>query len=430
MKVIYFILFYAFSFSLLAQAELEKVRLMFPEPNEDIPVDIWKGQLDDVHAVEFYLGERDDEIKGYYRLVSSGNEFLLEGEKSDKGFTLSEYTTDGTNVGLLFTDDKVVHEKDKSILVRWFNTSQNDLVEINLTAAFFSDYPETAFKPIVKKYSNYSTSEKETYMLELINDGDLIVHHTKGTITNRIKVESTKIQPLVFSLESQNNPIIFEETSDKLRRRTEKGFDFFNLENSLEFRKISYASHDFLCDVDYLVSSNVDFNTWVYDLVKEKRSLVKKEISVTGQDQEDMAGTHFYHKWYGWCAIDYLGDNVISGRMVFIQSWNNLIEEVPFTYDLNQNELITLLDEFKNGFNIEDYVEKYIVSELNKQRLKNPLDFKGVEASDFKYFTLNENNLLISTKYNQEVGFNTLEIPFTELKGLVKRNSILKTIMR
>ena len=83
MKQIFGIFFcIVFCCSLNGQNELDRVRKMFSKPNAYVPVQIWKGHLYESHPVEFFIGERNGEVFGYYRIISSGSDFILEGEGS------------------------------------------------------------------------------------------------------------------------------------------------------------------------------------------------------------------------------------------------------------------------------------------------------------------------------------------------------------
>ena len=416
-----------------AQSELDRVRDMFPEPNEGIEVSIWKGQLQNAHPVEFFLGQKEKEVLGYYRLISSGEEFLLEGEISETGLSLTEYNTNGDELGFFMSSKIPIYDPGMELHFKWYDLDKTDVLDYKLQAARYSDFPPLAFRPQVKRYCNYMNNDNHCLLIELIDEKRVLFLDNRSEEANKEEILIHKLDPLSFSVRENGKEVLYERISDKLRRNRDNHFTYFTLENELEIKRISYASSEILRDVEYpYLKGNQEFNDFIGNIIEKhkqsSRADVKKNIAEIGNHPSK---NHYKYKWQGWTIIDYLGNSLISGRMIFFNMSNGSIkkEVVVFNYDLGDKENIKIENTFKNDFNLDSYLEKFVRAELIKVKPTNTHSSE-LKIEDFKYLTFAENQILISTDYDWTYGETTFKIPHSELQSLIKRNSILKTLMR
>lgn len=416
--------------NLLAQAELEKVRDMFSKPNAYIDVEIWKGYMENAHPVEFYLARRNQEIKGYYRIISSGDEFAVEGEINANKAIISEYDSENNELGIFHIDSFINFELGEKILLKWFNVNRDDIIEFDLTASRFSDYPDGLFHPEVVKYSRYEDKTREHILIEQLNSKEIILHISKNLKEETHRLTVNSLSPLDFKYTSEGKEYIYEEINEKLRKRVDGQIFFYNRENSLEIQPLTYASTHFLCNVEYPEANNPAFNKWISTMIQKRRNATRKDVNQRVKAIENPADGHFYYKWNSWTEIDYLSDNIISGRMVFIRSWQDTMETFSFHYDLQEEEPFDILNEFKGDFNMKDYLNKFIQSELTKYHKQNRTDKYDLKLQDYTELAITDNYLIVSTKFHWLYGYHKMKIPYSELEGLLKRNSILKPVMK
>ena len=431
MKLFHSILFIFFLFNLSAQAELDRVRAMFAEPNSGILVEIWKGHLEDTHPVEFYLGRKDGEVMGYYRIISSGDEYTLEGEMSGDAASLSEYDDENTDVGILLIQEFHSYKLGEEIDVKWYNLAKNDMLEFQLEAVRFSDYPPSLFNPEVKKFSRYENDVKENVLIEQLNKEEIALHivSEEKEASFRLKVKS--IAPIDFELSEGEELDRYNEINGKLRKMHAGVITFFDLENELKIKPETFAAANYMINVEYPITNNEEFNKWITDEIDARKIKNVQEIkTLTIDSQEQAAEDHFRYRWTSWTEIDYLSDNIVAGRIVFMKSWENKLETFSFLYDLQENESVDLLKEFKKDFNMRSYLDKFIRSELVKNKQENSMNQFDIKLEDYTELSISDNSLIISTKFNWRYGYHKLRIPFSELEGLLKRNSILKPVMR
>lgn len=433
MKPIFGIFFcIVFCCSVNGQNELDRVRKMFSKPNAYVPVQIWKGHLYESHPVEFFIGERNGEVFGYYRIISSGSDFILEGEKHGNRYYLTEYNKDHLAIGKLVSSDLSEFKIGNKMDFDWTNIDKTDKLYIHLEACLYSDFPKSIVKTETTKYSRSSRNQLEFYMIEKINEDEVIVHYNNEEAQeSHHRTPIIQNNPLNFSIDISGEKAEFDVLNNKLRRRYKNEFQYYEIENVANYKKIAFAADHFLADVDYFVTGNKFYDNWIEDYMEKSKSEARKEVkSLVQEAKSNDRVSHYKYKWEGWMEIDYFGAAFVSGRIVFLKSWEDELEVIPFNFDFSEGELFTIESQFKRDFELNDYLEKYIYAEMEKLKLSNTFHDPNLKKEDFKYYTLSDNNLIISNTFNHQYGYQKFKIPYSELKGLVKRNSVLKTLMQ
>ncbi len=418
-----------------AQAEYLEVRDMFSKPNAFIPVQVWKGLMFESQPVEFFIGERDGEVNGYYRLISSGEKFFLEGEVVNDDYVLSEHNNENEIVGSFILSDFREAEADASRIASWYNLDHSDVLPFKLKLGSYSDYPPSVCKPFVKKFSGFNRigkdSKHENYLIEILNEQQILVHYGNQTETWKQRVDAKDVKPLRFEIQIGKKQFVFEEIGRKLKRSLGDGMSYFALENEVTFRKIAYADDHFIYDVDFPVLNDQNFNTWIEEIVEARKQSTRKIVNEAVKLQElSPAEMHFKYKWLGWTEIDLLTDEIVSGRIVFSNSWSNGQEVIPFTYNLTDGESIAILDEFKKGFNAQDYLNNMVQQEIDSWKGIGKEMNPTLNVDDFVNLTVSDYHLIVSNDFDRIYGYEQIEIPLTEFRGSFKRSSILKNLRR
>lgn len=418
-----------------AQAEYLEVRDMFSKPNAFIPVQVWKGLMFESQPVEFFIAEREGEVHGYYRLISSGEKFLLEGEVVNNDYLLSEHNSKNDIVGSFILSDFRETEADASRIASWYNLDHSDVLPFQLKLGSYSDYPPSVFKPFVKKFSGLNRIEKdskhENYLIEVLNERETLVHYGSQTETWKQSVDAKAVKPLRFELQIGEKQLIFEEIGKSLKRSMGDEVSYFTFENEVTFRKIAYADDYFIYDVDFPVLKDRNFNTWIEEIVETRKQNTRKIVNEAAKrDELSPAEMHFKYKWLGWTEIDLLTDEIVSGRIVFSNSWSNEQEVIPFTYNLTDGESIVILDEFKKDFKVQVYLDKLIQQEIDSWKgIGKEMD-PALNVGDFVNLTVSDYHLIVSNDFDRTYGYEQIQIPLTELKGSLKRSSRLKNLRR
>ncbi len=416
MRLLFISYFLLLSFPFWAQAEYQKVREMFDVPHTNIEMHVFKGHLDHVHPVEFFIGKRNENVKGYYRLVSSGDVFFLEGEWENAKLILSESDENDQQIGTLVSsnfnfDENVNYE------LQWQSMDNTDVLDISLLKTHYSSYSPLAFKSSISKYCDYQTDD--CFTVEVFEENKAEIVFLAYAKREFISLVSQK--PFIFYT---SDSLKYEEFSDKLRVKKQSGFQFYTKEKQAEVKRIYYASNELLSDVEYLILNEKAFDDFLIGEINKEKARTKAGIAKVTQENNSL---HYQCKWSGWTMIDYMGTTVISGRIILESYMPSYTERkvIPFTYDLQENESTTVKEQFKSDVDIVSFFNKRIVSELQTN-----LDLKGKKAEEFLYYSLSDKYILITTAHNPADGFSTIKIPYSELKNWVKRNSLIKKIMR
>lgn len=420
MKGISLFVFFFYCSSIWAQAEYKKVREMFSVPHVNIDIHVYKGHLDEVHPVEFFLGVRANEVHGYYRLVSSGQTFLLSGEWSDNLLILTEDNTLGNQVGELIAKDFDFHSGG-ILNVRWQSITSQDILDFTLMKTDITDYAPLAFKSTFTKYCDYQNEECITIETFEEEKAELMFLAS----AKRVFCEVLSLNPL--RLQTRDS-IIYEQVNNKIRVKSGSTFQYFTKEKEAKIKRMYYASHYLLSDVEFPELGHNAFDKFMMTLIDEEKEKVRKAIKELKEKEETLhSSVHYNYKWSGWTEIDYLGSTMISGRIIL----NSYIGEdayekvIPFVFDLVEEQASSVLDEFKKDVDVLSFFKKRIKAEL----AESP-DLQLWKAEDFQHFSLSDEFVLISTDFSTNYGQATIRIPYAELKNWMKRSSLIKKIMR
>lgn len=420
MRLLFLLFLCLLSSHVEGQAEYQKVREMFSVPHTNINIHVLKGHLDHVHPVEFFIGQRGESVKGYYRLVSSGDVFMLEGEWNNKQLNLTESSESGLQLGSL-SSDHFDFEKDELYTIQWISIANRDVLDFTIRKTAYSSYPPLAFKASISKFCDYQIND--CFTIEVFEENKAEIVYMASAKRETIELQSH--DPLSFKL---SDSTIYEELSDKLRANKKDGFHFYTKENRAEVKRIYYASQNLLSDVEFPVLGNEKFDKFILDIINKEKAKTKLEIKRINSDKEIFDDEiHFQCKWNGWTEIDYLGSSMVSGRIILQSFMQDKTENkvIPFTYDLFESESIKVKDQFKTDVDIQSFFSKRIIAEV-----QNNKSFQGKNVEDFKYYSFSDNYVLISTAHNPQDGIAFIKIPYTEIQNWVKRTSLIKKIMR
>lgn len=408
-----------YTFALHAQAQLDQVRAMFDKPNEHIQVGIWKGVLENVHPVIFYLAIEEDIAKGYYRIVSSGDEYQLDGEVRNNQIFLTETNASGEIVGYFRSRHVPLYDAGMTLNFKWFNYDQSNVLQVKLDATRFADLPRSVFKPYIHKY--HSTDTEESIILEALTADRYVIHYLNDK-EEHIQAYSLKAQDTSIQVQLNQKQIEYQLNSKQVLVDGKP----FELKQKLNLQHVAFAQDQSLSQVEYPQMDHAGFNRWMQNYIKDEKAKVRTEITQLCQKNPSEASSHFLYTWEAWTVIDYLNEDIISGRIFWNTSWKSNWTVQPFTYDLKNNEEIDVRkDIHQEAFTVQmqQAIQSYILSQQHKTGCE-------LKPNDFRYVSFGKHELLISTAWNYNCGDAVVRIPYTSLDKPIRRNKIIKTILR
>ncbi|MBP7821336.1 MAG: hypothetical protein KA010_00340, partial [Saprospiraceae bacterium] len=124
-----------------------------------------------------------------------------------------------------------------------------------------------------------------------------------------------------------------------------------------------------------------------------------------------------------WCDIEYLNKKIISGFIVFSNTWTDSITCHSFNFDFLQNKEIKL-DDILNNIPARDvFIDRYISSQVTALPQYTQRAFRDwIDEVDFSYFTIRQDGICFSTPYNTIFGQQHISIPYDKLKDFLKKS--------
>jgi len=151
------------------------------------------------------------------------------------------------------------------------------------------------------------------------------------------------------------------------------------------------------------------YNIWLKNARKAGRT---KSDSIIKKSPDDRAAL----RTYGWYDVEYFDGKRISLRLVFVNTWAGY-KERTVNYDLVAKKELSMSDIFKEGTSYQEFIRSYIGNALRERPFyKDEAYYNWVKKVVFKHFTLRENGVSFSTKFNGMYGVQEVTIPYEVIK--------------
>ncbi|MEZ4908124.1 MAG: hypothetical protein R2771_10920 [Saprospiraceae bacterium] len=116
--------------------------------------------------------------------------------------------------------------------------------------------------------------------------------------------------------------------------------------------------------------------------------------------------------------------------MTVQNNYNEEIKTYTLVYDLNKKENIDIPSQFNNDFNYTFYIKNYLRNKIrNNQDYKTSILINYLSPEIFKNVYLSDYGIIFRTDFNTIFGAQRIVLPFSELRGTLKRKSILKKLI-
>ena len=418
-------------FELLAQEDkLSKEVLSLFSPAATSGIVRYYCYFDNKYEVQLYLANNDTEWKGICYYPTGNTKLYLQGEYDDEKLLL--YETDSLNrpAGTWLLD---VSAPAKT--ARWRNIDGSVTFTMPLYVA--GEYQDN------REYSNNNLSFYagkifgDEYVLTLYNSGNpksSLLNVTKHFYINNKTVclddNCDKFEILTKDFDEikklycrKNNDITMKIKITNYLGTISSAV--FNLMESLKLENDSYINKDYRFNVNHPVFNDKKINTSFNTEIKQIVNGLKKEMDsiVLNKDDFDDRLNTFAEAWFD---VDYYSTKLFSGKFFIQKSYDDDILIIPIIFNLKTRKKINIFEQFNSDFNFNFYVKQYIneyVKNLSGEKskiLKNYLTPKN-----FKYFTVNNAGIVISTGFNTIYGDYKIMIPFKEVENKIKKRSIL-----
>lgn len=416
MKYILFVILFIPVF-LMGQGEYQRVRDHFDKPNADVKIITFKGLLNEVHPITIHIGYKNDQAHGYYRLMSSGEEIWLHGEYLNQSFTLSEIEN-AQVIGAIQFNNQI----DASGI--WSSNTNEHILPLQLKKVRFGEFVVPESKKKIICYSLNARKMEATIILEALYDDTYLLH---STINKRYQVQEINCPKGICDnivIEDASNSWHLSLSGNQLfYTNHKKKKEPFNIQQEGTFETIAYASSDALFDVSYLKTSFPAYNQWIKSLIKNSK---KEKIQEINDLKKEDSTNHFSWQWTGWQEIDYWTEKVISGRMVFFESWSEKTYTIPIIYDLETNKPLDLPSEFRK--NNTEIIHELTTAESQKY---NPNSYSDDALNTkLEVMSLVKNGILLTSPFDPINGYKKRVIPYKSFKRKLRKNSPIHQLLK
>ncbi len=426
-----FVLYFA-GYTYGQPATADEVKALFDEDVNLWWVRYYKGMMNDLHDLTIILGSDGKTYQGYATYLRSNTRFELYGDADGSQLKLYEVDTLGKVSGVI-KGTITPGEIDAN----W----QNHTNKIGGTMSLRRSEPQDTELTPCDKGKWVKVYEGLLYEKKVV----LIVEHPKPkqyecsfytekeaqTFTGfaRSKIDN---EPLDFKLEDQNlkTPGILtcnNMGTDNISCTYYTDFNAYPFSMKLQRKAgihcLEYTDYSRTISVFYPQLEGEkklnglifeQYNLWLRDARKTART-IRDSIGLVSPDDRSVLRT------YGWYDIEHFDDEKISMRFTFTNTWDNY-QTYTLNYDLKNDKEIQLSDILLSNTTYQEYVRAYIAEELKKRPFyKDDLFKEWLKKNPFRYFTLRENGVNFSTKFNTLFGTQSVTVPFDKLEPYLKQ---------
>ncbi len=387
----------------------------------------YKGLMNDVHDVAIILGADGETYHGYITYLRSKTRFQLYGDADGSKLKLYEVDTTGKVSGIIKGEISPLQIKANwqnhtnkiggTLLLKKGTAADTALTFCGTdkwTQIYEGLYYGKKAKLIVQHYTSgqykgsfFTEKNDATFKLEgrsgeekasidfFLEDGNF---NKKGVLTCR-------------NIGTANVNCIYDDSLNIYSVSLKKS-------GELKVHCVEYADYMRRLDVVYpQLDGADDFNQLIYQqynqwLKKAEKTARIKSDSIVKKSSDDRAML----RTYGWYDVEYFDENSISLRLVFVNTWAGY-QERTINYDLIAKKELGMSDIFKEGTSYQEYIRSYISNALRERPFyKDEAYYNWVKKVVFKHFTLRENGVSFSTKFNGMYGVQEVTIPYEDLK--------------
>ena len=429
------------SMQLSGQGMEEAVRVMFDDNSQVKWVEHYRGRLSDINDVAMTLGYDGNTCRGIMWYLRSKTKFQLKGEIIGDTLKLLEYDSIGLATGRV---EGVLEEYD-GFKGSWFTLDKSLGESLEMLPSMSEPrYPGyCGDNKWVHKYSGTIGEQDVEMILRRGNNGfvkgtvfykkENVTHHVEGELLNREREIFLEIKDVNWNEKAVITGKV-DFSSDKI-----SGKAFINgvettcdlpLFEELAVGCIEYSDFLTKTEITYPKTLNQDFNENIRNQIQDWLTLSKAYIEeYQGTQTMLTASQRSALRSYCWYEIDCFNSRMISGKIIQTNTWDDNFQGFSFNYDLVENKAITLENLFKEEFDYQTFVKKYVSEEITKRPFYSDGYYKlWIATQRFEYFTFRREGLVFSTVFNGTYGEQQVTIPYETIKPYLRDITIIEKI--
>ena len=414
----------------------QRIKSLFPN-GKMAWIKNYKGRVDDLSDVAIVLGSDGKFCRGYMTYLRSSEKFLLDGTFIGDTLLLTEMDIRNSVSGYL----KAV-QKGKRIEGVWSNYN-GTIGGIQLLMTEVTDLPTIpSFCGDNKWIHGYRGLFGDKEVDILLQKGSFGAmrgtgyfpktgksFNIKGTFDD-LKLgmelmlkddENNKIGSLSLRLKSLN-----EYVGNFIQPDGKKRYGDMTRNDDISVGCIEFADYVASYDITYPKLKNPKFDLWMQGLVEEWfRINIAYINSIRYDNLDNVPEVRNVARAYGWCDLNYNSADILSGFMVFGNSWTNRQRERVFIYDLVYGKEIFKDDIFLDTKNADEFIKNKIDNGLKTNILYNEPDFVNwIATQKFDNITIRQEGINFSST-GMAYGRQGITISYKELLPYLRQGGAI-----
>jgi hypothetical protein len=192
----------------------------------------------------------------------------------------------------------------------------------------------------------------------------------------------------------------------------------FYLDNKLNFEETSFQSFNTTYEILLPKSGSKDFdkfikkNTedWVKECIAKSTAKSYKESEIPAPEER------LINRAYIYPDIRYVADNIISGHLIYVNTWTGKTKTKPINFDLKNDVELTMDQLFLKDIAYKDSINSYLVS-------------NGIPIFSYPFFNITPEGIRLYNEFEPINGRNEVVLPYSVLKPWARKTGPLKKIL-
>ncbi len=247
--------------------------------------------------------------------------------------------------------------------------------------------------------------------------------------TTSIKFEQTDAR------KTQLEAIIEDDTKPlEERKKAQQELDRILLMGVADIREASQITErelnnmlaDLIGEAQYITTENAQ--KLILD-IRNKYSELRKELDACVENEDEL-NSRLTVSANGWFDLGLVNDDIYSGVLTIQSDCTDKIRTYSLVYNVKTGQKIDFGDQFTEGFNIKFFFSQYLKEKIKKiPEFKTPIFKNHLKPESFRNLYVSDQGIVFATDFNTILGSQRIILPFTDLKGVIKRKSPLKKMV-
>jgi hypothetical protein len=394
----------------------------------------YQAKINDINDLAVTLTFSGTKCSGLAQYVRSKEVFRLEGTLQNETIRLTETDRAGAISGFWYGA-----LKNNGFNITWLNhdNTLGNTITLTETTRQLTEPTDCAANKWIHRYEGFIGFDNLELIVQRVQKNQLvgIAYFNKEALTVKgeiledavwemtlLDAKGNEFGKLRGSKPTQNEwRMVLNKPNNAVRYSA-----MLQLKDNISVNCIEYADYFISYDAIFPVLESAEkINTswqqpieqWLRECRAETEKLKLKYAHPTPPDRCAARGS-------AWCEIEWWDTAIWSARFTANQTWASAAT-TPININLLKDEEITLAQIFKDEAAMRVLLRKNVINALKTTwKTKDKAARNWILLQDFsKIFNIRKGGLTFSTPFHATYGQHQIEISYTQLKSLLKKDS-------